>query len=102
MKLRKNIRLIWTFYKTFLLVSLLVTASCFGLFWEYGLSIFAILFWFKVTTLGIIYYFINNYKIREYYYYQNLGVSRIILWSATITFDIFLFLLFIFQAYKLK
>jgi len=101
MKILKIISLVWTFYRSFIFASLLITASCIGLFWEYGLSIFAILFWFKVATLGVTYYFINSYKYREYYYFQNLGISKTLLWAATISFDLFLFVLFIFQIYKL-
>src|SRR6266404_7973776 len=100
MNLLKIIRLVWTFYKSFLFVSLLVTAACTGLFWEYGISIFVTLFWFKVATLGVTYYFINSYKDREYYYFRNLGISKTLLWVSTITFDLLLFVLLIFQTHK--
>jgi hypothetical protein len=102
MKLFKIIRLVLIFYRSFLFASLLITACCVGLFWEYGMSIFAILFWFKVATIGLTYYFINSYKYNDYYYFQNLGVSKTLLWMATITFDLFLFVLLIFQTYRLK
>jgi hypothetical protein len=60
------------------------------------------LFWFKIATLGLTFYYINGYKNREYYYYQNLGVSRLLLWASTIVFDFALFLFLIIQTYRFK
>ena len=66
----KTIRLIFTFYKGFLLASIIITSCCGLIFWEYGLSVFRALFWLKISTLAISFYFINTYKAREYYYAQ--------------------------------
>jgi len=73
-----------------------------ALFWKYGFSIFVVLFWFKIASLGLIFYFINNYKNKEYYYYQNLGVSKVLLWATTLAFDFALFIFLIIQTYKFK
>ncbi|MEO5594225.1 MAG: hypothetical protein ABIR15_21580 [Chitinophagaceae bacterium] len=102
MQLRKTIRLIITFYKSFFLAASLITACCLVLFYEYGLSIFAVLFWLKAITLGITFYFINSYKNKEYYYYQNLGISKALLWTTTLIFDFALFIFLITQLYKFK
>ena len=59
-----------------------------GLFYEYGMSIFAVLFWLKVSTLGLTVVFIRSYKNKEFYYYQNLGLSQVFLWSSTLSFDL--------------
>jgi len=99
---RKTIRLIFTFYRSFLLASVLITGCCLVLFWEYGLSIFVAIFWLKIATLAIIFYFINTYKHREYYYYQNLGISKVLLWSTTLIFDFALFIFLVVQLYKFK
>ncbi len=98
----KTLRLLFTFYKSFLFVSLLITSICVALFWQYGYSIFSSLFWFKILTLGLTYYFINDYKKKEYYYYQNLGISKELLWVSTILSDIIFFIILITQIYKLK
>lgn len=98
----KTIRLIWTFYRSFLFLSLLITSCCLSIFWEYGFSVFSVLFWLKIATLGLTYYFIDNYKNKEYYYYQNLGVSKILLWGVTLSFDFALFIFLIIQIYKFK
>lgn len=102
MRIIKTIRLISTFYKGFLLSSLLITACCLGISWEYGYSVFPELFWFKIATLGLTLYFINSYKHKEYYYYQNLGVSRLLLWAVTFIFDFSIFILLIFFINKFR
>jgi len=102
MRVAKTIRLILTFYKNFLLASLIITAGCVCIFWKYGFTTFLVLFWFKVATLALIYYFINNYKSKEYYYYQNLGISKVLLWAFTLTFDFTLFIFLIIQTSHLR
>jgi hypothetical protein len=102
MRLFKIILLTWTFYKRFLFVSLLITTSCLILFWEYGFSIFRELFWFKIASLALIFYFINSYRANEYYYYRNLGVSKIMLWSVTLVFDFALFIFLIIELNTFK
>ena len=102
MKLFKTIKLISTFYRSFMLLSFLITTACLALFWEYGFGIFSALFWFKISTLALTFYFINNYKNKEYYYYQNLGVSKTLLWSTTLSFDFALFVFLIIQEYTFK
>ena len=93
MKFRKTIRLLLTFYKNFFFFSFLMTLICMGLFQEYGMSIFSTLFWLKLSTLGMTVIFIRSYKSKEFYYYQNLGLSRTFLWVSTLGFDFILYLL---------
>ncbi len=102
MRIIKRIKLIRTFYQSFLLASLLITASCLSLFYNYGLPIFTILFWFKIITLGISYYFINGYKQKEYYYYHNLGISKSLLWASMLVFDFAFFIFLIILVYQFR
>ena len=102
MQLLKTIRIIWTFYRSFLLATALITACCLELFWKYGFSIFVVLFWFKIATLGLIFYFINEYRQKEYYYYYNLGVSKGLLWATILVFDFALFIFLITQVNKFR
>lgn len=90
----------WTFYRSFVLASIVITICCIKLLWDYDFMIFGILFWFKVATLGIVFYFINSYKSNHYY--QNLGVSRTVLWAATLSFDLFLFIFLTVLAFKIR
>lgn len=92
----KTLRLILTFYKSFALVSLLLTLTCLYIIYGYGkngIYILQYLFWFKLVTIGIIYYYINSYKNAEFYYYKNLGVSKQKLWIPILFFDISFFLI---------
>lgn len=102
MHLLKTIRLIFTFYKNFLLTTTLITACCVSIFWKYGIETFAVLFWFKITTLALVFYFIKTFKSKEFYYYQNLGIGKIILWSTTLTIDFFVFIFSLIVTYKIK
>ena len=102
MKYFKIAKLIWTFYKSFIFLSFLVTVSCIVLFWEYGLGIYGILFCFKIATLTMTFFIVNSYKSNEYYYYQNLGVSKILLWVNSLSIDLILFSYLIFLTYKIK
>ncbi len=88
----KTIQLLWTFYKSFLFVSLLVTGFCLQLIWKYDFRIFGNTLWLKLATLALIWFFINEFRSKEYYYYQNLGISKTLLWSATILFDLAIFI----------
>lgn len=102
MQLLKFIRLILTFYKNFFLASFIITAVCAQIFWKYGIETFAVLFWFKIITLALIFYFIKTYKAKEFYYYQNLGISKITLWITTLVTDFALFVILLALTYKIK
>lgn len=97
-----TIRLLLTFYKTYFIASFLITCCCLYIYTLYGIRTFMFLFWFKILTLGLIYSFISIYKKKEFYYYQNLGVSKALLWATTITIDIALFGSLIILAHKLR
>ncbi len=92
----KTLRLILTFYKSFALFSLLLTLTCLFIIYEYGkngIYILQALFWFKLVTLGLIYYYIDSYKKAESYYYKNLGISKQKLWIPILIFDFSFFLI---------
>jgi hypothetical protein len=102
MQLFKIIRLTWTFYKNFLLLSAIVTALCTRAFWIYGLAGFSGIFWCKIATLGLTCYLVNTHKKNEYYYYQNLGITKTLLWTLTLSLDLALFLLLLMLTYHFK
>ncbi len=102
--MHKTIRLLRTFYSNFLLLSLLITFGCGFIYWTYGIGTFTTLFWLKLITLGIIYFSISTSKskIQEFYYYQNLGVSKRLLWGVTFSFDFALFVLLLIIIHYIK
>ncbi|MDB5120068.1 MAG: hypothetical protein JWN56_1286 [Sphingobacteriales bacterium] len=98
-KMRTTIRLIITFYKSFAFASNLITLSCLYLIIWYGekaIYIVQALFWFKIITLGLIFYYIQSSKKDEFYYYKNLGLTKKHLWISTLTVDFILFLILFF------
>ncbi len=98
----KSIKLLLTFYSSYFQAAFLITACCMLLTWLYGLEVFFILFLFKLATLGLIYYFMNEYKKKEYYYYQNLGVSKLFLWVGSLSLDLAVLIVSILFALQIK
>ncbi len=92
MQLLKKIKIIFTFYRSFFIASNTITVCCIFIFLKNGISVYFPLFWFKIVTLGLIYYFLRSYKSKEIYYYQNLGISKIILWASTLAIDFLMFI----------
>jgi len=96
------LKLILSFYKSFAFLSLLITLSSVSIAFANGFGVFAILFWFKILTLGLIFYYINNYKRAEFYYFKNLGISKLKLWVSTLLFDIVLFIALLIVTIKIR
>lgn len=91
----KQVRLILTFYKSFAIVSFVITLACIGALYGFGkngIHILQAFFWFKIFTLGVTVYSINTYKKNQFYYYRNLGLSKLKLWVPILTFDFIFFL----------
>ena len=86
------IRSIFTFYKSFITLSMLISFISLAVIANSEFKLFIIMFWFKIAVTAIIVYFINDNKRKEFYYYQNLGISKTILWVSTISLDLLLFL----------
>ena len=83
----QNIKLYITFYKSFCFVSILISFACAYLFFKWGISIFTVLFWFKIITLALIIYYIREYKSKEFYFYKNVGITKKALWIFSFLFD---------------
>jgi hypothetical protein len=102
MRSLKTIPLLWTFYRNFLLLSVIVTAFCIRIFWINGFSSFFGIFWGKLITLALSFYLVDAGKKKEYHYYRNLGLSKTLLWTATLCFDFLLFLLLLIISYQFR
>ena len=92
-KKMKTLRLIGTFYKSYLIASSIITIICMYLIYENGVEAITALIWFKLITLAIIVYYINLYKKNEFYYYQSLGLSKLFLWISTLLIDLLIFII---------
>jgi hypothetical protein len=98
----KTLGLIINFYKSFAFASWMITLSCVIIVYTHGIRTFTALFWFKIITLGIMIYFINGYKRNEFYYYKNLGISKLVLWISTLLFDFAMFILLLVLSLKIR
>ncbi len=97
--MRVILRSIFNFYRSFIFLSFIINVICLFVIGKTDFNLFMLMFWFKVVAMLITFYFISDYKRKEFFYYQNLGVSRKLLWVSTFTFDIFLFLMASFLIY---
>ena len=88
----RTFRAILSFYSSFAFVGFLLTAACLTIVYTSGIATFTLLFWFKVGTMWIIYCFINSSKRKEYYYYDNLGISKRTLWIPALAVDFTVFM----------
>jgi len=101
----KKIKLLFTFYSSYMVAAMVITACCVYLIWKADtdkILILSILLWFKLITMALIYFFMNEYKKKEYFYYQNLGVTKLLLWTTTLSFDLTVFLLTTVAAHNIK
>jgi hypothetical protein len=90
---------------SYALASNLITGACLyivDLYEEKAIYIVNVLFWVKIITLGIFFYFINNHKKDVFYYYKNLGLTKKQLWIPTLTFDLMVFIILIVLTIQIK
>jgi len=91
MKTIKILKLLLTFYLSVLITTIILFLIGLVAYQFMGIEFLPVIIWFKVITLGAVGYYISNYKKKEFYHYQNLGLSRNFLWICTFSFDLSLF-----------
>jgi len=89
----RKIRSINSFYKSFANGSIIITCLCMWILYKNGINTLTALIWFKVITLSIILYHISSYKKHVFYYYKNIGISKVTLWVGSIVLDMNLFII---------
>jgi len=87
----RQLKIVFTFYKSFIVASGFITLACLSSLHTSGLKALSAVLIFKLLTLVLIILFINQYKMNEFYYYQNLGLSKQRLWFYVLGLDLFLF-----------
>jgi cyanate permease len=102
MKLTRYIRLLFTFYRYFLWVSVFIDAACAYILWQHGISVYKALFWLKLFSMGASFYLVNEYRKQEYFYFYNFGFSKKSLWIITLAFDLLLFFGLMILAYQFR
>ncbi|MET4137803.1 hypothetical protein [Pedobacter sp. UYP1] len=91
MKTLKILRLLLTSYLGLMATTLILFLIGIIAYQFMGVEFQPVIIWFKVITLGIVGYYLSNYKKKEFYYYRDLGLSRRFIWVCTFTFDLSLF-----------
>jgi hypothetical protein len=91
--LQRKIRILRTFYRSFSVASIALSFVGWWIIWKSGSGAVAPIFWLKIGTSALIFYFIQADMKEQFYYYQNLGFSRKQLWISTMGFDFGLFLI---------
>ena len=95
----KKLHLLWAFYKNLAFVLFVVNCVSWFLFFKIGMHSLTVILYFKVISSGCMVSYISSYKKSEFYYYQNMGLSRIFLWKYTLCADfVFLVLLLLLTA----
>lgn len=89
----KIIRSLYTFYLNHFFVGLLISLSSMYLYHLFGPKAIPLICWYKLSTVGIFFYAVNARKKREFIYYQNLGISKKLLWGVTLGIDFLLFVI---------
>ncbi|MEE1945557.1 hypothetical protein VRU48_10605 [Pedobacter sp. KR3-3] len=87
----KTIRSLYTFYLSHFFAGLFISLSCMYLYHLFGNLAIPAICWYKAFTVGIFFYAVNTRKRREFVYYQNLGISKKLLWGVTLGIDFLLF-----------
>ena len=88
----KKLKLYFAFYGSFAYVSLVFSGFLAFCVYNYGFETYTLLFWGKLLTLGIIFLYIRTYKVKEFYYYKNLGLSKKSLWIFSLSLDMLIYL----------
>jgi hypothetical protein len=81
----KSILTLWIFYKKIILPALLFSLLLSFLF-PSGFKTFGLSF---LLMLPVLHYFIYEVRVKnEYYFYANLGFSRLFLWGGTLSLSL--------------
>jgi hypothetical protein len=100
--MRVRIRSLLSFYQSFLFVSLIIDLVCIFVIWKTNFNLFMAMLWFKIVAMAIVIFYISEYRHRDFYYYQNIGISKRFLWLGTLSMDFLSFFFSSFLIYKLR
>ena len=91
--MKKKLRLLATFYRSYCFAALVFSSISVYIVAIKGFSTFNSMFWFKIITTAITVFSVSANRSNEFFYYQNLGLSKSTLWTITLIFDFILYFL---------
>lgn len=98
----QRLRWLAAFYRPMLLLWCCVAVPAVVLSYRHGWPVFTGLFWLKIISGGLGYFFVNQQYRFQYYYYHNLGLSKRWLWAMGFSIDFLAYLLLIITTNKLR
>lgn len=93
-----RLKIYYTFLRSFYISGCCISVCCGWLFYRWGSDVLAPVFYFKLFTAAIIFYAADRLKQKEYYYYHNLGLTKLKLWVFYEFCDLLLFVLLLIVA----
>lgn len=98
----KILKLCFAFYRTIFVANLAVTLGALYLILNNGLSIFTVVFWFKILFSGFTLFAYHTYKKNEYFFYLNLSATKKQLWIFSAVSDLLVFFLLFIVTLKIR
>lgn len=89
--LLKKAGILFKFYQFFIVFSLFISVCCLVTWLKFGWVAFQAIFWLKMISYFLIYFFISAYKKHQFFYFHNLGFSVRVLWVSTFAIDLLVF-----------
>lgn len=96
----RTLRLFATFYRNFFWFSFILFCCSVFIFVNNGLSSVKGIFWLKIITSFLVYFFVDKYMRKEYFYYRNLGLSKKKIWWAIFSFEAVITTIVLIVVYK--
>lgn len=86
-RIKQYLNRLLTFYRGFILFSLLMDSILVYQIHQYGPGVFSIVFWTKLLSLLFTFMIVHPQSRKKYYYYHNLGFSVRQLWIPLLVVD---------------
>lgn len=101
-KIMRNIKIFFKFFKNIAAISGITFIISIILFFKYGYSVISPIIILKLITFLLTFYIIDSSFKKKYFYFENLGFTKYLLWGITALIDfLILFIsLFILSLFK--
>lgn len=90
--LLKKANAIFHFYRTVAMQGLLLSGAAGYLLYSHGAGVFGPLLLLKLLVWLIVFVYVGQTRKNSFYYYYNLHIRGVFLWSTAIFFDLILFI----------
>ena len=98
----KRISAIISFYRPFAISSSLITSFFLYLVYKNGLALFNFLLIYKIIFVCLVLIYYHTYRNIEFYYYKNLGISKMTLSMCALLLDISIFIFMTILIYNIR